>query len=58
MKRIFDVALAIGLGVLFLPVLLALALLVRLTSPGPALYWSDRVGRENRIPAGDRKSVV
>ena len=49
MKRIFDVALAIGLGVLFLPVLLALALLVRLTSPGPALYWSDRVGRENRI---------
>ena len=49
MKRIFDIALAIGLGVLFLPVLLALALLVRLTSPGPALYWSDRVGRQNRI---------
>ena len=49
MKRIFDIALAVGLGVLFLPVLLALALLVRLTSPGPALYWSDRVGRQNRI---------
>ncbi|MCU0956072.1 MAG: sugar transferase [Hydrogenophaga sp.] len=27
----------------------AIALLVRLTSPGPALYWSDRVGRHNRI---------
>jgi O-antigen biosynthesis protein WbqP len=25
------------------------ALLVKLTSPGPALYWSDRVGRDNRI---------
>jgi O-antigen biosynthesis protein WbqP len=27
----------------------AVALLVKLTSPGPALYWSDRVGRDNRI---------
>jgi len=25
------------------------ALLVRLTSTGPALYWSDRVGRNNKI---------
>lgn len=49
MKRAFDIALAASLGALLLPVLLALALLVRLTSPGPALYWSDRVGRENRI---------
>jgi O-antigen biosynthesis protein WbqP len=31
-----------------LPILLV-ALLVRLTSPGPALYWSDRVGAHNRI---------
>jgi len=28
---------------------LVVAVLVRLTSPGPALYWSDRVGRGNRI---------
>jgi O-antigen biosynthesis protein WbqP len=28
---------------------LIVALAVRLTSPGPALYWSDRVGRNNRI---------
>lgn len=33
---------------LLLPVLLV-ALLVRLTSPGPVLYWSDRVGRRNHI---------
>lgn len=49
MKRIFDLALAVFVGVLFaLPLLLA-ALAVRCTSPGPALYWSDRVGQRNRI---------
>ncbi|MEC5215760.1 O-antigen biosynthesis protein WbqP [Actimicrobium sp. GrIS 1.19] len=49
MKRAMDIALGLAaLVVLALPLLL-LALLVRLTSPGPALYWSDRVGRHNRI---------
>lgn len=49
MKRLFDLALAIILsGVLALPILIV-ALLVRLTSPGPALYWSDRVGRGNQL---------
>jgi O-antigen biosynthesis protein WbqP len=49
MKRAFDLLLASGaLLVLALPLMLV-ALAVRLTSPGPALYWSDRVGRGNRI---------
>ena len=49
MKRLFDIALAVGvLCVLALP-LAMLALGVRATSTGPALYWSDRVGRHNRI---------
>ena len=49
MKRLFDLLLAIAAAlVLALPIALA-ALMVRLTSPGPALYWSDRVGRHNRI---------
>ena len=49
LKRIFDLELAIFLtGFLALPILI-LAVLVRLTSPGPALYWSDRVGRRNTI---------
>lgn len=49
MKRLFDLVLALtATAVLALPILLV-GLLVRLTSPGPALYWSDRVGARNRI---------
>lgn len=49
MKRVFDLLLALAAAlVLAVPVLLV-AVLVRLTSPGPALYWSDRVGRHNKI---------
>ena len=49
MKRLFDLVLALcAAAVLVVPVLLV-ALVVRLTSKGPALYWSDRVGRHNRI---------
>ncbi len=49
MKRFFDLLLALAAAtVLALPVLIA-ALAVRLTSKGPALYWSDRVGRHNQL---------
>ncbi|WP_096664148.1 sugar transferase [Polaromonas sp. AET17H-212] len=49
MKRLIDLALALCAAlVLALPIAL-LAALVRLTSPGPVLYWSDRVGRHNTI---------
>ena len=48
-KRVFDLLLAVAAAlVLAVPVVLV-AILVRLTSPGPALYWSDRVGRNNKI---------
>lgn len=49
MKRLLDLLLALTLVPLLALPLLSLALAVRLTSPGPALYWSDRVGRHNRI---------
>jgi len=49
MKRCFDLILAVSLCVVFALPLLLLSLLVRITSPGPILYWSDRVGRDNRI---------
>lgn len=48
-KRLFDCSLAVLAGLLLLWPIVVIAVLVRLTSPGPALYWSDRVGRDNRI---------
>lgn len=49
MKRIFDILLAVTLlSLLFIPLCILLGL-VRATSPGPALFWSDRVGRNNRL---------
>jgi O-antigen biosynthesis protein WbqP len=49
MKRLFDLCLAVFVSFLLLPLILAVALMVRLTSAGPALYWSDRVGRYNQL---------
>jgi O-antigen biosynthesis protein WbqP len=49
MKRVFDIFLGcLAALILFVPVLLV-AMAVRLTSKGPVLYWSDRVGRNNVI---------
>ena len=49
MKRLFDLALALCAVVFLALPITAVAVAVRLTSPGPILYWSDRVGRNNRI---------
>ncbi len=46
-KRLLDLVLAIILSVLFAVPMIVLALAVRLTSPGPILFWSDRVGRDD-----------
>ena len=48
-KRGFDFLVAILVGLLFLFPMVFIYLAVRLTSAGPALYWSDRVGRNNVI---------
>jgi len=49
MKRISDVLLSLLLlCFLFIPMVL-IALIVKLTSKGPALYWSDRVGINNTL---------
>lgn len=49
MKRLVDLFLAINAAVvLFVPICIV-AILVRATSKGPVLYWSDRVGIENAI---------
>ena len=49
MKRIFDFVLSVLLFIVFAIPLLIIAACVKLTSPGPVLYWSDRVGRGNMI---------
>lgn len=49
MKRIMDLVLALGALLFLLVPLGVVAAMVRLTSPGPVLYWSDRVGRNNII---------
>jgi len=48
-KRIFDISFSVLGLIVTSPLLLLLALLARLSSRGPALYWSDRVGRKNKI---------
>lgn len=48
-KRLFDFVLGLlVLGVAVIPMLLV-ALAIKITSKGPVLYWSDRVGKHNHI---------
>jgi O-antigen biosynthesis protein WbqP len=49
MKRTFDILFALVLLILFSLPMLFIALIVKLTSSGPVLYWSDRVGKNNQI---------
>ena len=48
-KRLIDVVLCSMLLIVFVVPMALTALAVKLTSKGPVLYWSDRVGRWNRI---------
>jgi exopolysaccharide biosynthesis polyprenyl glycosylphosphotransferase len=48
-KRIFDVIFSSAVLILFSPLLLAIAIAVKLDSPGPILYWSDRIGKKGRV---------
>lgn len=49
MKRLLDLALASTATLILGIPILVVALVVHFSSPGPVLYWSDRVGRKNRI---------
>ncbi len=49
MKRIFDFVIALILaGIMALPIII-IALAVKLSSSGPVIHWSDRVGKNNKI---------
>ena len=49
MKQIFDLLLCVTILMLLVVLMLLIAITVRLTSKGPALFWSDRVGRNNKV---------
>ncbi len=49
LKRLFDLICSLTAFIFLCIPMLLTALAVRLTSPGPILYWSDRVGRNNEI---------
>ena len=49
MKRIFDLILALGLTLILAPLFLLLVLAVRLTSVGPVLFRTQRVGKGNKL---------
>jgi O-antigen biosynthesis protein WbqP len=49
MKRIFDFFMSICLVLIALVPLFIIAIFVKMTSKGPVLYWSDRVGIDNKI---------
>ena len=49
MKRIFDLLLGVAILALLVAPMLLISIAVRFSSKGPALYWSDRVGKNNKI---------
>ena len=49
MKRLFDVFLCVAVSLVLAVPLVLVAFMVRATSRGPVLYWSDRVGKSNHI---------
>jgi O-antigen biosynthesis protein WbqP len=48
MKRFFDFTTALILMTVMALPIAVIAILVKLTSPDPAIYWSDRVGKDNK----------
>lgn len=58
-KRVMDTGIAVSAGVLLLPLIMLLALLIRLESPGAAFYGHTRIGRgERRFRAWKFRSMV
>ncbi|MGP1717926.1 MAG: sugar transferase [Methylophilus sp.] len=49
LKRLLDIVLTLSGVIVLLPFMIITYLLVKLTSAGPALYWSQRVGRQNQL---------
>jgi len=48
-KRGIDLFGAVSLIIILSPILLVLSILVKLTSNGPVIHWSKRIGRDNEV---------
>jgi lipopolysaccharide/colanic/teichoic acid biosynthesis glycosyltransferase len=57
LKRIGDVVMATGMLIVLSPVMLLTAILVKLTSPGPAIFCQTRVGLNLRRPGAERRQT-
>lgn len=49
MKRLFDIIIALAATFCLVPFILIVSLAIKITSRGPILYWSDRIGKNNII---------
>ena len=49
MKRLFDLVMSFIALVFFSPLIILVTLLIKFSSKGPALYWSNRIGRHNKV---------
>ncbi len=49
MKRIFDITISIVLVIMLLIPILLIVLAIKLTSKGPVIYWSERVGQHGAL---------
>lgn len=47
MKRLFDLIIAIFLVIIFIPIFFYISLSIKISSKGPIIYWSKRVGKNN-----------
>ena len=48
-KRVVDIALSVMLLAFLAPIFLVIGIAIKLTSPGPAFYVSDRIGKKGRV---------
>jgi polysaccharide biosynthesis protein PslA len=67
-KRVFDIVVASSALLFFMPLLIAVAIAIKVTSPGPVLFYQSRYGYRNRffriykfrtmrVDAGDARGV-
>lgn len=49
MKRLLDFFLSLVAILFLLPIIAIVAIAIKLTSKGPSLYWSDRIGKNNEV---------